>query len=196
MPEQPAPPAGWHIDPYGSGQYRWWDGRSWTSDTRANSASPSLAVYTVPSSVQPYAAAPLVQAPMAPVGVWRSRVDDRPVVIGMGSALRVVFAKYVVFDGRASRSEFWYLQLFVGIVTASMFALLLFSLIWPPLLLVGGLVYLGLIAGSFALLLPSLAVSVRRLRDAGFHWAWIFLSAVPLGSIALLVMWAQPSKYP
>ena len=41
---------------------------------------------------------------------------------------------------------------------------------------------------------PSLAVKVRRLRDAGFHWAFIFLHFVPMGGLALLVLLAMPSK--
>ena len=41
------------------------------------------------------------------------------------------------------------------------------------------------------LFLPGLALTVRRLRDAGFHWALIFVAFVPfVGSIAL----AMPTK--
>ncbi len=37
--------------------------------------------------------------------------------------------------------------------------------------------------------------SLRRLRDAGFHWAFIFIALVPIvGPIALIVMLAWPSK--
>ena len=43
--------------------------------------------------------------------------------------------------------------------------------------------------------MPTLALSVRRLRDAGFHWAFIFLHFVPMvGRFALLVLLAMPSK--
>ena len=39
------------------------------------------------------------------------------------------------------------------------------------------------------------AESLRRLRDAGFHWAFIFIGLVPIvGPIALIVMLAWPSK--
>ena len=45
------------------------------------------------------------------------------------------------------------------------------------------------------LFLPWLALTVRRLRDAGFHWALIFVAFVPfVGSIALLVLLAMPTK--
>ena len=45
-----------------------------------------------------------------------------------------------------------------------------------------------------AILVPTLALSVRRLRDAGFHWAFIFLRFAPMGGIALLILHAMPTK--
>ena len=45
-----------------------------------------------------------------------------------------------------------------------------------------------------AILVPTLALSVRRLRDAGFHWAFIFLRFVPMGGIALLILFAMSTK--
>ena len=46
-------------------------------------------------------------------------------------------------------------------------------------------------------LIPCLAITVRRLNDAGKHWAWIFISLVPLvGWIIMLVMLCKPSKDP
>ena len=43
-------------------------------------------------------------------------------------------------------------------------------------------------------LVPLLALTVRRLRDVGIHWAYIFIVFVPLGAITLLVMLAMPSQ--
>ena len=49
----------------------------------------------------------------------------------------------------------------------------------------------------WASLIPALSITVRRLNDAGKHWAWIFISLVPLvGWIILLVMLCKPSKDP
>lgn len=58
---------------------------------------------------------------------------------------------------------------------------------------------LGLVAIIYAvfylaILVPTLALSVRRLRDAGFHWAFIFLRFAPMGGIALLILFAMPTK--
>jgi len=49
---------------------------------------------------------------------------------------------------------------------------------------------------ELALIIPTLAVLVRRLRDAGFAWGFVFLSLVPFGTIAVLVMTCLPSKFP
>ena len=48
---------------------------------------------------------------------------------------------------------------------------------------------------ALLLLLPNLALKIRRLRDAGLHWAFIFLHFVPMvGRLALLVLLAMPTK--
>jgi uncharacterized membrane protein YhaH (DUF805 family) len=98
--------------------------------------------------------------------------------MSFGQAISTVFRKYAEFTGRASRSEFWWFALFAVIV-----ALGLSSLSDA----------LGA-AWGFAILLPSIAVSVRRLRDAGFAWPMIFLGLIPLaGPIILIVLYAQAS---
>ena len=43
-------------------------------------------------------------------------------------------------------------------------------------------------------LVPLLALTVRRLRDVGFHWAYIIIIFVPFGGLALLVMLAMRSQ--
>jgi len=46
-----------------------------------------------------------------------------------------------------------------------------------------------------AIIVPYLAIGVRRLRDAGFNWALLFLGLVPvLGTITVIVLWVQPTK--
>ena len=62
------------------------------------------------------------------------------------------------------------------------------------LMTLGLFVFVYIIFG-LAVFLPGLALVVRRLRDAGFHWALIFVGFVPfVGSIALLVLLAMPTK--
>ena len=91
-----------------------------------------------------------------------------------------VLQKYAVFDGRAKRSEYWLYALIHSIVIAVL--LLLASVI-----ALFGVVYLLYALGT---LIPSLAVSVRRLHDIGRSGWWVLLVLVPVvGAIALLIFY-------
>ena len=47
---------------------------------------------------------------------------------------------------------------------------------------------------SLAYLIPGLAITVRRLRDAGKGWGWLFINLIPLvGQIIFLIMLCKPS---
>ena len=55
---------------------------------------------------------------------------------------------------------------------------------------------LAFITGLYGLvaLIPGLAINVRRLRDAGKHWGWLFIALVPLvGFIILIIQLCKPS---
>ena len=108
------------------------------------------------------------------------------------------FKGYADFTGRATRSDFWWVWLMNSILFLPLY------IFWfqialndteetDPILGVAIIsVYMIL---AIVLFTPSLAVKVRRLRDAGFHWAFIFLHFVPMvGRLALLVLLAMPSK--
>ncbi|MBS0937762.1 DUF805 domain-containing protein [Lactiplantibacillus plantarum] len=48
---------------------------------------------------------------------------------------------------------------------------------------------------SVAIIIPSLSISIRRLQDAGFHWAFIFLDLIPsIGSILVLILHCLPTN--
>ncbi|EQC73193.1 Putative membrane protein (TMS3) [Streptococcus sp. HSISS3] len=50
-------------------------------------------------------------------------------------------------------------------------------------------------AFGIAALLPGIAVTVRRLRDAGYNWAFIFIPLIPfVGGIIFIVLLCQPTK--
>ncbi|CAM4386214.1 uncharacterized membrane protein YhaH (DUF805 family) [Paenibacillus endophyticus] len=89
-----------------------------------------------------------------------------------------VMKNYVGFTGRARRMEYW------------MF-ILMNVLISIALVIVESIVGLtGVLSGlySLAVLLPSLAVLVRRLHDIGRSGVWIFIGLIPfIGAIVLLV---------
>jgi uncharacterized membrane protein YhaH (DUF805 family) len=102
-----------------------------------------------------------------------------------------VIKKYAVFSGRARRKEYWMFFLFNLIF--SIVAIVLDNLLGTAIKDLG----YGLISGLYflAVLIPGLAVTVRRLHDVGKSGWWIFISLIPLiGSIWLLVLLATDSQ--
>ena len=93
-------------------------------------------------------------------------------------SILVCFKKYAEFNGRASRSEFWWFALFITLVTSA-------------------LVYISETLGSIfliATLLPLLAVGTRRLRDTGRSGWWQLFLLAPVGGLVLLgFLWAEPT---
>lgn len=95
-----------------------------------------------------------------------------------------VLKKYAVFSGRARRAEYWYFVLFNIIVAVVL------SLIDTLLGTFNFMQGVGLLSGLYALavLIPTLAVTVRRLHDIDRTGWWIFINLIPLiGFIVLLV---------
>ena len=116
----------------------------------------------------------------------------------MINAYKSFFKGYVDFTGRSTRSEYWWIWL-TNMILLVPFYSAYFNVIFSEgsegaFLAFGGLAIIYMIFG-LALILPMLALTVRRLRDAGFHWALIFVGCIPMvGGIALLVLLAMPSK--
>ena len=55
--------------------------------------------------------------------------------------------------------------------------------------------YLSFFAFGIAAILPVIAVTVRRLRDAGYNWPYIFISLIPfVGPIIFIVLLCKPTK--
>jgi uncharacterized membrane protein YhaH (DUF805 family) len=92
--------------------------------------------------------------------------------------------KYAVFSGRSRRAEYWYFVLFNIIV------LIVLELIDALLGTYNFVQGVGLLSGiySLAVIIPSLAVTVRRLHDIDRTGWWILINLIPLiGTIVLLV---------
>ena len=102
----------------------------------------------------------------------------------------IVKNKYAKFEGRARRKEFWYFVL-VNII-------IIFGLSF-----IDGLtgnfnsdISMGLLSGiySVAVIIPSLAVSIRRLHDSSLSGWWILLSFIPIiGGLILIVLYVRDS---
>lgn len=88
------------------------------------------------------------------------------------------------FNGRCSRSQYWYYSLFTFILAVAAGIL--------DGILFGGL--LGMVLG-LALLLPGLELSVRRIHDLGQPWFWLLIGFVPVvGGLALIIWFAMPGE--
>ena len=116
----------------------------------------------------------------------------------MINAYKNFFKGYVDFAGRSTRSEYWWVWLGNMIIYIPFFFAYGNALAnqrnESALIALGGIAIIYMVIG-LALLLPGLALTVRRLRDAGFHWALIFVAFIPMvGGIALMVLLAMPTK--
>ena len=121
--------------------------------------------------------------------------------IGFVPAVRRGFKKYAAFSGRASRGEYWWWTLFVVLVYFVVGGLAGgIGVATSPdggetpgalgvLLIIVWLVFM------LALLVPTIAVSVRRLHDAGYSGLMYLLSFIPfVGGIILIVFCALPTS--
>ena len=99
----------------------------------------------------------------------------------------VVIDNYANFSGRARRSEYWYFALANNFIFANLYMMCIISVSNSKNL---SYVFLALLIIYFlAIILPSLAVIVRRLHDIGKSGVYFFVGFIPfLGSIWLLIM--------
>ena len=99
---------------------------------------------------------------------------------------------YVGFSGRSRRSEYWYFTLFYLVIAIVLSVL-------------DGIVFGGSVDGKgtpvlsglfmLAMLLPSIAVGIRRLHDTDRSGWWLLIGLVPLvGFIVLIVFFVQDSR--
>jgi uncharacterized membrane protein YhaH (DUF805 family) len=88
--------------------------------------------------------------------------------VQFGDAIKNGFLNYANFRGVASRSEFWYWTLFTVIISVGT------SIVDSAIGLALGMQNFTLTntLAAVALLLPGLAVAVRRFHDAGFSAWW------------------------
>jgi len=131
---------------------------------------------------------------------------DQPLYnASFGQAIKRFFTKYATFSGRASRSEYWWAVLFntlVYIFASIILAIAIFatgdgpvdSEDWRPSALTVTLMVLFAVYG-LAVLIPSIAVSVRRLHDANYSGWFYLLSLIPgVGGLILFIFMLLPSQ--
>ena len=102
-------------------------------------------------------------------------------------ALKDGFARYVDFKTRSTRSQYWWWTLWMILMSIG-------AVIIDTMMGMGDSGPVNLIL-SLATLLPSIAVSIRRLHDIGRSGWWFLLFLVPIiGWIVLIVFYCTKSQ--
>ncbi|MFJ4211025.1 DUF805 domain-containing protein [Paenarthrobacter sp. NPDC089675] len=118
----------------------------------------------------------------------------------IGAAIQRFFKKYATFTGRASRSEYWWWTLVAGIVGIVLNILFTsgISVDSDGVPVLGPTYVVGLILAviwGLATIVPSIALTVRRLHDGNFSGWLVLLILVPvLGALAVFVLALLPSN--
>lgn len=102
-----------------------------------------------------------------------------------------VLKKYAVFNGRARRKEYWYFYLFYILIYI---VLIIIDTVTGLFSVEAGI---GLLSGiySLSLLIPGIAVGVRRLHDTNRSGWWLLIGLIPIiGAIVLIVFLASNSN--
>ncbi len=113
------------------------------------------------------------------------------VPVTFSNCLPVIFSKFAVGKGRASRSEYWFFQL------------------WQVIIVIGGFIFISLFGNTstaevlmiiflltlFALVIPNVTCTVRRLHDTGRSAHYLWFSLIPfIGGIIMFVFSVEPSQ--
>lgn len=145
-------------------------------------------VYQQPSQQQTYQQQTYQQPNYQQTTQPFSQPDYEPTqrIVSFAKAIKLGFIKIVDFSGRASRSEYWFFQLFNFLVSFSL----------TILATTGGEAFVMLqFACSLGMILPNLSLTWRRLHDTGRSGAYFFISFIPIvGFIILLVAVCNASE--
>ena len=125
----------------------------------------------------------------------------------MINAYKNFFKGYAEFTGRSTRPDYWWVWLGNFILSIPFWVIYIYTVYLSAVMdsvsdsaseaafMIFGLVAIIYVVFYLAILVPTIALTIRRLRDAGFHWAFIFLRFAPMvGGIALLILLAMPTK--
>ena len=118
----------------------------------------------------------------------------------MIEAYKKFWKGYDDFTGRSTPSDLWsaylahVLIVFAGNWLEAVFESMVDE-ISSDLFTISVILFLIIFVFCIAAVLPCIAVAVRRLRDAGYHWAYIFIPLIPfVGIFILIFLLCQPTK--
>lgn len=119
----------------------------------------------------------------------------------MFKAYKKYWMGYVDFTGRSSRSDYWFA------VLANILVLWAFGIITSIFIGANGgsmdgalgtiatVMILAMFVYCLAVILPFISIQVRRLRDAGYNWPYIFIPLIPfVGIFIFIFLLCQPTK--
>jgi uncharacterized membrane protein YhaH (DUF805 family) len=115
--------------------------------------------------------------------------------MGFATAVKSFWSNYTNFSGRARRSEYWFIQLFLVLTNLAVAAidLALMNGDFERFIANGGGGIVGLI-WILATIVPAVAVLIRRLHDTSRSGWWALMVLLPVaGAIVLLVFTLQDS---
>ena len=125
----------------------------------------------------------------------------------MINAYKNFFKNYAEFTGRSTRPDYWWVWLGNFILSIPFWIIYFYTVFFSAVMDSVGetlsettFMFLGLVVIFYlifylAILVPTLALSVRRLRDAGYNWPYIFVAFIPfVGGIILIVLLCKPTK--
>lgn len=119
----------------------------------------------------------------------------------MIEAYKKFWKGYVDFEGRSTRSDYWFAYLANMLTVIAFYVLLaIFGGIASAtessfLAVISFIILFIFFAFGIAAILPGIAVTVRRLRDAGYNWPYIFISLIPfVGIFILIFLLCQPTE--
>ena len=117
----------------------------------------------------------------------------------MIEAYKKFWKGYVDFTGRSTASDYWFAySAHVLIFFASYLLLAVFQrmAVDETSLLTNEVIFLFIFfVYGVAAILPGLAITVRRLRDAGCNWLYIFIPLIPfVGIFILIFLLCQPTE--
>lgn len=105
--------------------------------------------------------------------------------MNLQEAVSSVLSQYAGFTGRARRSEYWYwvLAVVIGSIVTSIIDAIL------------GINFLNILF-TLAVLVPGIAVAVRRMHDISKSGWWILLGLIPIVGAIILIVWFVGDSHP
>ncbi len=119
----------------------------------------------------------------------------------MIEAYKKFWKGYVDFKGRSTPSDYWFaysahlLIFFTWYLLLAVFERMAAETGSSDLFTIGVILFLIIFVFCIAAVLPGIAITVRRLRDAGYNWPYIFIPLIPfVGIFILIFLLCQPTK--